>query len=80
VCNTRRDLDTSVLDGISSLVNKNLLQRKEERGTEGRFTMLQTIREYALEGLKASGEEEFTRRAHAAYCVVLAQEGAAQTE
>ncbi|MGH9629257.1 MAG: ATP-binding protein, partial [Bryobacteraceae bacterium] len=78
VCNTRCDLDIAVLDGISSLVNKNLLQRRDERSTEGRFTMLQTIREYALDGLKASGEEEFTRRAHAAYCVVLAQEGAAQ--
>jgi tetratricopeptide (TPR) repeat protein len=78
VCNTRCDLEIAVLDGISSLVNKNLLQRREERSAEGRFTMLQTIREYALDGLKASGEEEFTRRAHAAYCVVLAQEGAAQ--
>jgi predicted ATPase len=78
VCNTRCDLDIAVLDGMSSLVNKNLLQRTEERSAEGRFTMLQTIRGYALEALKASGEEEFTRRAHAAYCVVLAQEGAAQ--
>jgi tetratricopeptide (TPR) repeat protein len=40
--------------------------------------MLQTIREYALEELAARGEMEFTRRAHAAYCLVLAEEGAAQ--
>jgi predicted ATPase len=78
VCNTRRDLEITVLDGISSMVNKNLLQRKEEKTAERRFTMLQTIREYALERLRASGEEEFTRRAHAAYCVVLTEEGAAQ--
>ncbi len=78
VCNTRRDLDITVLDGISSLVNKNLLECKEQQRQEGRFTMLQTIREYALERLKASGEEEFTRRAHAAYCIVLAEQGAAQ--
>jgi predicted ATPase len=78
VCNTRRDLEMSVLDGISSLVNKNLLERKEEKSAEGRFTMLQTIREYAGERLKTSREEEFTRRAHAAYCIVLAEEGAAQ--
>jgi predicted ATPase len=78
VCNTRRDLGIAVLDGISSMVNKNLLQRKEQETAERRFTMLQTIREYALERLRASGEEEFTRRAHAAYCVVLAEEGAAQ--
>ncbi len=78
VCNTRRDLDMAVLDGISSLVNKSLLQPREENSAECRFTMLQTVREFALEQLRASGEEEFTRRAHAAYCVVLAQEGAAQ--
>jgi predicted ATPase len=78
VCNTRRDLEIPVLDGISSMVNKHLLQRKEEKAAAGRFTMLQTVREYALERLRASGEEVFTRRAHAAYCVVLAEEGAAQ--
>ena len=78
VCNTRRDLEIPVLDGISSMVNQHLLQREEEKTAEGRFTMLQTIREYALERLSASGEEEFTRRAHAAYCVVLAEEGVAE--
>jgi predicted ATPase len=78
VCNTRRDLDIDVLDGVSSLVNKNLLQCKNRQGQEGRFTMLQTIRGYALEQLKASGEEEFTRRAHAAYCIVLTEQGAAE--
>jgi predicted ATPase len=78
VCNTGRDLDIDVLDGISSLVNKNLLQCKNGESQEGRFTMLQTIREYALEQLKASGEEEFTRRAHAAYCVVLTEQGVAE--
>ena len=36
--------------------------------------MLETIREYALEKLEASGEKALTRRAHAAYCLVLAEE------
>jgi tetratricopeptide (TPR) repeat protein len=78
VCNTRRDLGIDVLDAISSLVNKNLLQCKNRENQESRFTMLQTIREYAIEQLKASGEEEFTRRAHAAYCIVLTEQGASQ--
>ena len=78
VCNTRRNLGMTVLEGISSLVDKNLLQRKEQESGEMRFPMLQTIREYALEQLTASGEAEFARRAHAAYCIVLAEEGAAQ--
>ena len=78
VCNPKRDLEIRVIDGILSLVNKNLIQREEQQNLEVRFTMLQTIREYALEKLAASGELEFTRRAHAAYCLVLAEEGAAQ--
>jgi predicted ATPase/Tfp pilus assembly protein PilF len=80
VCNARCDLGIDVLEGISSLVEKNLLQRKEQEDGEMRFSMLQTIREYALERLTASGEAEFTRRAHAAYCLVLAEQGAAETE
>ena len=67
-----------MLDGISALMDQNLLQRSEQESSEVRFMMLHTVREYALERLAASGEEEFTRRAHAAYCIVLAEEGAAQ--
>src|SRR2546430_8302364 len=37
--------------------------------------MLDTIREYAIEQLDASGEGNEVRRAHAAYCLVLAEEG-----
>jgi tetratricopeptide (TPR) repeat protein len=36
---------------------------------------LETIREYALERLTESGEESAVRRAHTAYCLVLAEEG-----
>ena len=38
--------------------------------------MLSTIREYALERLAESQDEAATRRAHAAYYLVLAEEGA----
>lgn len=75
VCNTGRDLGIDLFDGLSSLVDKNLIQRADRPEAESRFTMLETIREYALEQLAASGEEPPTRRAHAAYCLVLAEEG-----
>lgn len=75
VCNTTRDLDIDLFDGLSSLVDKNLVQNLDVPGLEQRFTMLQTIREYALERLSLSGEESAARRAHAAYCLVLAEEG-----
>ena len=75
VCNTSRDLGLDPFDGLASLVDKNLLQRAEALDAEQRFAMSETIREYALERLAASREESLVRRAHAAYCLVLAQEG-----
>lgn len=75
ICNTGHDLGMDVLDGLSSLVDKNLVQRMDSAESEARFSMLETIREYALERLSCSGEEPATRRAHAAYCLVLAEEG-----
>jgi predicted ATPase len=75
VCNPRQDPGLSVLDGMSSLVDKSLIQPLDAGAGEPRFTMLETVREYALEQLDASGEHPVTRRAHAAYCLVLAEEG-----
>jgi tetratricopeptide (TPR) repeat protein len=74
VCNARAGLDIEVLDGISSLLDHSLVQRVDSQRDEVRFTMLETVREYAFERLLQSGEEEFTRKAHAAYCLVLAEE------
>jgi predicted ATPase/DNA-binding winged helix-turn-helix (wHTH) protein len=75
VCNTSRDLGIDLFEGLSSLVDKNLVQRVDRAGAESRFAMLETIREYALERLTNSGEQSATQRAHAAYCLVLAEEG-----
>jgi predicted ATPase len=75
VCNTRRDLGIDLFDGLSSLMDKNLVQRLDRAQSEPRFAMLETIREYAFERLADSGELPAARRAHAAYCLVLAEEG-----
>jgi predicted ATPase len=75
VCNTSRDLGIDLFEGLSSLVDKNLVQRVDRADAEPRFAMLETIREYALERLTDSGEQSAARRAHAAYCLVLAEEG-----
>ncbi len=75
VCNPRQDPGLSVLDGMSSLVDKSLIQEVDAAPDDRRFAMLETVREYALEQLDASGEHPVTRRAHAAYCLVLAEEG-----
>lgn len=78
VCDTKGDLQLDLLDGTESLVDKSLLQRLEQANGESRFVMLEIIREYALEKLEASGEDKLTRRAHAAYCLVLAEEEATE--
>lgn len=75
VCNTNHDLGIDLFQGLSSLVDQNLIQRADRTDAEPRFAMLETVREYALERIADSGEEPAARRAHAAYCLVLAEEG-----
>jgi len=74
VCDTKADLDLDLLDGMASMVDKSLLQQFEQPNGESRFVMLETLREYAREKLAASSEDASTKRAHAAYCLVLAEE------
>jgi predicted ATPase len=76
VCDTKGDLGLDVLDGMASMVDKSLAQQVEQEGEETRFRLLSTIREYALERLLESHDESATRRSHAAYYLVLAEEGA----
>lgn len=75
VCNTRRDLGLEVVDGVASLLDQCLIQPVAQDGAEARFSMLETIREYALERLTGSSDAPDTCRSHAAYCLVLAEEG-----
>ena len=78
VCDTKQDLGVDVLDGMSSMVDKSLVRQTEQADGEPRFVMLETIREYAFSKMEGCGEEAQVRRAHAAYCLVLAEEGAAE--
>lgn len=75
VGNTGNDLGSDIFEVMSSLLDKSLMQQRQDRNQEPRFRMLETIREYSLERLQESGEEPATKRAHAAYCLVLAEEG-----
>jgi non-specific serine/threonine protein kinase len=71
---TPRHLDPpSVLDGISSLVAKSLVQYDGDRGGVPRYRMLETIREFGQERLAASGMEEGIRRRHVEWCVAFAE-------
>jgi predicted ATPase len=79
VCDTKGDLDLDLLDGMASMVDKSLVQQVEQGKGESRFVMLETLREYALEKLEISGEAALTKRAHAAYYLVLAEENATES-
>ncbi len=70
-------LGLPVEEALSALADKSLLQVREPHDGEPRFSMLETLCEYALEKLDDSGECDRTRRAHAAYFLVLAEEGSA---
>jgi predicted ATPase len=75
VCNAREDLGVDILDGMESLVGQSLVREMQQADGDVRFTMLETIREYAAQCLACGPDDDTTRRAHAAYCLVLAEEG-----
>jgi tetratricopeptide (TPR) repeat protein len=60
------------------LVDQSLIQikRLDAQPAEPRFELLETIREYALERLAASGDELGTRDRHSAYFLALAESAA----
>ena len=63
-----------VLEGVASLVDKTLVHTKDPVHGEVRFTMLQVIREYALERLNASDDADRVRSAHADFFAAAASE------
>ncbi len=62
-----------VLDLIGSLVDQSLLRRDLGHGEDPRYQLLETVREFALDRLEASGEAEATRERHADHFVCLAE-------
>ena len=63
-----------MLDALSSLVEKSLLRQREQEDGEPRFSMLEFVREYAVEQLEASGEAGAARLEFARYFKRLAEE------
>ncbi len=71
--------DADALLGLTSLVDQTLVRPLVRPGSDFRFAMLETIREFALERLDASREGDAARAAHAAYFLDLAEQAAAAT-
>ena len=55
-------------------MDQSLVRPVDEAQSEPRFTMLETVREFALEQLAASGEADVIRGRHAAWYLALAEE------
>jgi len=68
---SRRSTSIAALEGISSLIDNSLVQPVASVDNEPRFTMLETIREYAIERLEESGEAGAIRRRHARHYLEL---------
>jgi predicted ATPase/DNA-binding SARP family transcriptional activator len=64
---------TDLMAGLTTLVEGSLLGRPVEPG-QARFWMLETIREYALEQLRAAGEDDAIGGRHAHFYATLVEQ------
>jgi DNA-binding CsgD family transcriptional regulator/tetratricopeptide (TPR) repeat protein len=64
-----------ILDALAKLVDRSLVL-VEGRETVARYTLLETLRQYAHEKLSDAGEETTLRHRHLAWCVSLAEQAA----
>jgi predicted ATPase/DNA-binding CsgD family transcriptional regulator len=74
IANAGGELGIDPLDGLTSLVDKSLLQRVERAAGEPRFSMLETVRELGLEQLIAYGELDETSHHHADIFLAFAEQ------
>jgi predicted ATPase len=63
-----------VLEGLGNLVERSLVRRVDEGGGAPRFGLLETIREFGLERLADSGEENALRQHHAEHFAAFAEQ------
>jgi predicted ATPase/DNA-binding CsgD family transcriptional regulator len=76
---TTLTLDNLNLDGragLESLVTKSLLRLDEDEQGQPWYVMLETVREFALDRLEASGEAQAVWRRHTWYYLQLAEQSA----
>jgi tetratricopeptide (TPR) repeat protein len=67
-------LGLDVLDGLASLVDRSLVRRTEPADAQPRFAMLETIREFGREQLRAGGDFDGILRRHGDHFLDLAVE------
>jgi tetratricopeptide (TPR) repeat protein len=66
---------SQVLNLLMTLIDKSLVVfRGQQDDTDGRYHLLEMVRQYAGETLQASGEEEEVRRRHQQWCLTFAEQ------
>jgi tetratricopeptide (TPR) repeat protein len=63
-----------VVDGLATLVDHSLVVPREQADGSTRYAMLETIREFAIERLAESGEEDRVRRTHLDWILTVSEE------
>jgi non-specific serine/threonine protein kinase len=77
VCSCQEDTDErSLVETLHALIGKSLVRTETPPTGERRLLMLETIREYAVERLEASGEAKRVQQRHAEYFLALGEEAA----
>ncbi|SMD27169.1 ATP-binding protein [Kibdelosporangium aridum] len=68
-----------VLELVTGLVDKSILTREDQHhGSQARYRLLDTLRHYGQDVLRATGEEAVLRRRHRDYYLGLAERGEAE--
>jgi predicted ATPase/class 3 adenylate cyclase len=74
VCRATGAAPPDMLDLLARLIDKSLVMVEPGDGRQTRYRMLETLRQFALPRLVASGEADAARRAHRAFFLQLAED------
>lgn len=79
VCNQDQKLPIDVFHGLAALLDQHMICQMSSTATIPRFTMLETIQEFAHDQLQASDEAAVLRQAHAESMLAMAETAAQAT-
>jgi non-specific serine/threonine protein kinase len=68
------NLKLDILEGVTNLLDKSLISVKENSLEAPRFTMLEVVREYALEVLEENFEKDSLQEKHAIYFLAIGEQ------
>ena len=73
VCILDKSTGISASEHLASLVDKSMIQHESRPNGEPRFTMLESLREFALEQLDLAGQTRATSQRHFAYILQMVE-------